>query len=99
MKKKTHKKVTTKPLKKSVRTPRKHSAKFKELSLKLNYIAFAIAAVIFLAIGCFVTVLGFNPGYDRAVGYSDHARIDYKTLEELRITDIIITNCTDDRNL
>jgi len=78
MKKKTHKKVTAKPLKKSVRTPRKHSAKFRELSLKLNYIAFAIAAVIFLAIGCFVTVLGFNPGYDRAVGYSDHARIDYK---------------------
>ena len=78
MKKKTHKTVTAKLLKKSAEALRKYSAKFRELSLKLNYITFAIVAAIFLAIGCFVTVLGFNPGYDRAVGYSDHARIDYK---------------------
>ena len=78
MKKKTQKKIIKTPRKRIIKAPRKTTPKIKEVSLKLNYIAFGIAAVIFLALGCFATMAGFNPGRDIAVGYSDHARIDYK---------------------
>ena len=81
MKKKTLKKIRKplkKPLKKSVKPAKKKFEWVNKLPFKLNYIVFAIIAAVFLFVGGFAIMAGFNPGYNRVIGYSDRGHIDYK---------------------